>query len=441
MIGRLFASHFWGLVSDRYGNRFVLIVGIVSNAVLSVAFGFSTTLTWAFTSRFLLGLFNGMMAASKTLVPHVCGKEHETVGMGVVTMAWSFGTVLGPGVGGILAQPAITYPVTFSKDGIFGRNPYLLPNVAAAGFTLLALPLVLIFIEEPRKSGNDGPTDEEQPKGHITAVVADAHEAKVAGPKLSIVQHVLSKIQKNSITQTEKTPMITRTNGSSQVVAEPLSCNSVDVQPTSLLAQPHIRTLLFIDMLFSLSYAGFDEVFSLWCLSTVDKGGLDWSTVQIGQMFLAAGAILLVLEMVAVPTVLPRMGIKAYQRVGSIIHVPAYMLIPMLSSRDNAAGLPVAAASLILLCTCYFCTNSFYVGISVAVNNATGPERRGELNGIAAAVTAFTKALSPVLCSVLFAFSIDGNKPFPFDYHFVFYLLTVMRLVVAWMGWNKITNS
>lgn len=35
--------------------------------------------------RFLLGLFNGMMAAAKTLVPIVCGKEHETVGMGVVS--------------------------------------------------------------------------------------------------------------------------------------------------------------------------------------------------------------------------------------------------------------------------------------------------------------------------------------------------------------------
>ena len=81
------------------------------------------------------------------------------------------------------------------------------------------------------------------------------------------------------------------------------------------------------------------------------------------------------------------------------------------------------------------------MGISVAVNNATGPERRGELNGIEAAVAAFTKAISPVLCSALFAFSIDGNKPFPFDYHFTFYLLTVMRLVVAWMGWNKINNA
>ena len=35
--------------------------------------------------RFLLGLLNGMMVASKTLVSDVCGKEHETVGMGVVT--------------------------------------------------------------------------------------------------------------------------------------------------------------------------------------------------------------------------------------------------------------------------------------------------------------------------------------------------------------------
>ena len=35
--------------------------------------------------RFLLGLLNAMVSASKTLVSEVCGKEHETVGMGVVT--------------------------------------------------------------------------------------------------------------------------------------------------------------------------------------------------------------------------------------------------------------------------------------------------------------------------------------------------------------------
>ena len=38
-----------------------------------------------FRARFLLGLFNGTLTASKTLVSEVCGKEHEVVGMGVVT--------------------------------------------------------------------------------------------------------------------------------------------------------------------------------------------------------------------------------------------------------------------------------------------------------------------------------------------------------------------
>lgn len=37
-----------------------------------------------FRVRFLPGLLNGTIAASKTLVSEVCGKEHEVVGMGVV---------------------------------------------------------------------------------------------------------------------------------------------------------------------------------------------------------------------------------------------------------------------------------------------------------------------------------------------------------------------
>lgn len=36
-------------------------------------------------SRFLLGLLNGMVPLWPTLVSEVCGKEHEVVGMGVMT--------------------------------------------------------------------------------------------------------------------------------------------------------------------------------------------------------------------------------------------------------------------------------------------------------------------------------------------------------------------
>ena len=50
------------------------------------------------------------------------------------------------------------------------------------------------------------------------------------------------------------------------------------------LATPKLPLFSFPAPSAKLSYAGFDEVFSLWCLSTVDNGGLDWSTVQIGQV-------------------------------------------------------------------------------------------------------------------------------------------------------------
>ncbi|CAM9682856.1 unnamed protein product, partial [Laminaria digitata] len=84
MMGRLFSSHFWGALGDRYSRRFVLLVGLSSTVLLSVAFGFSTSFVWAFTSRFLIGLLNGVTVTAKTLVSEVCGKEHDTVGMGVM---------------------------------------------------------------------------------------------------------------------------------------------------------------------------------------------------------------------------------------------------------------------------------------------------------------------------------------------------------------------
>lgn len=34
---------------------------------------------------------------------------------------WSFGLVIGPAFGGLLAQPATHYPTVFSESGLFGR--------------------------------------------------------------------------------------------------------------------------------------------------------------------------------------------------------------------------------------------------------------------------------------------------------------------------------
>ena len=51
MMGRFLSSHFWGMVSDCHGRLFVVVIGLVSTTVTSVAFGVSTTFAWAFAFR------------------------------------------------------------------------------------------------------------------------------------------------------------------------------------------------------------------------------------------------------------------------------------------------------------------------------------------------------------------------------------------------------
>ena len=48
---------------------------------------------------------------------HVVGMARTPL----VTAAWSLGAVLGPGVGGMLVEPADHHPGTFSQEGVFGR--------------------------------------------------------------------------------------------------------------------------------------------------------------------------------------------------------------------------------------------------------------------------------------------------------------------------------
>lgn len=66
------------------------------------------------------------------------------------------------------------------------------------------------------------------------------------------------------------------------------------------------------------------------------------------QVFFACGAMLLVFELFAVPIFTPRLGVRLCQRLGSVVEVPIYVVIPFLSHM-NSTGLLVQAFAAILL--------------------------------------------------------------------------------------------
>lgn len=82
-----------------------------------------------------------------------------------------------------------------------------------------------------------------------------------------------------------------------------------------------------------------------------------------------------------------------------------------------------------------------FINIAVATNNAVDATKRGELNGLGMAVNSMVRALAPVVLSVIFAWSIQRPRPFPFGPHLAFLLLGLGMLVVAVIGWKVIKGS
>uniref|UniRef100_A0ACD5ZWG6 Uncharacterized protein n=1 Tax=Avena sativa TaxID=4498 RepID=A0ACD5ZWG6_AVESA len=134
MLGRALTSSVWGMVADRFGRKPVIVFGLFSTFLFNILFGLSVRY-----SRFLLGSMNGLIGPIRAYAIEVCRPEHHAIALSLVSTAWAIGLIVGPTVGGYLAQPAEKYPKLFPADSLFGRFPYFLPCLCISGFCFVVL--------------------------------------------------------------------------------------------------------------------------------------------------------------------------------------------------------------------------------------------------------------------------------------------------------------
>ncbi|PIM98531.1 hypothetical protein CDL12_28989 [Handroanthus impetiginosus] len=141
MLGRALTSLLWGMVADMYGRKPVIIIGTVTVVIFNTLFGLSVNFWMAISTRFLLGSLCGMLGPMRAYAAEICRKEHQALGMSVISTSWGIGLIIGPAVGGFLAQPAEKYPHIFSRESLFGRFPYFLPCLVISIFAFVTVIL------------------------------------------------------------------------------------------------------------------------------------------------------------------------------------------------------------------------------------------------------------------------------------------------------------
>jgi len=122
----------WGSISDRFGRKPILMIGLFGYAISTFLFGISNQLWMLFAARALSGvLSSATITSAMAYVTDITTEENRGDGMGKIGAAMALGIMLGPGLGGWLAKGSLSRPFFI-----------------AAGMSVLSLVVVFVFLPE-----------------------------------------------------------------------------------------------------------------------------------------------------------------------------------------------------------------------------------------------------------------------------------------------------
>lgn len=100
---QFFFAPVWGKLSDRYGRRPFLLLGLLGSGFSYLVFAFATDLTWLFASRIMAGVMGANVPVAQAYIADRTEAQDRARGMGLIGAAFGLGFILGPAIGGVFS--------------------------------------------------------------------------------------------------------------------------------------------------------------------------------------------------------------------------------------------------------------------------------------------------------------------------------------------------
>lgn len=209
----------------------------------------------------------------------------------------------------------------------------------------------------------------------------------------------------------EAAPLMPQAMPAKEVVASPFK----DL-PTGIILQ------YFIVAFHSMA---FDQVFGVYLVTPVNSGGLGLTASHFAELVAALFFAQMFWQFYVYGNVGPpngKMSHLAMLRLGMCIHIPSYLLFPLLRSLLHDSSNFFVMTGMIVLASIRILGNVFaYTALMVLVNISTPPHLLGLSNALAQSGASAARFLGPIVGASVWSWSIDdgpAGRPWPFNYHF-----------------------
>lgn len=103
-IAQLASAPLWGRVSDRYGRRPTLVIGLSAAAIAYVIFGLADNVWLLFASRLVQGAGGGTTGVVQAYVSDATEPSQRVRGLGWLSSATNAGVMIGPAIGSLASH-------------------------------------------------------------------------------------------------------------------------------------------------------------------------------------------------------------------------------------------------------------------------------------------------------------------------------------------------